>query len=63
MLIGSHIAITRCETYLTWSGGRLVQASTGLVIYAGCTITALGFVLTELMKLCMDAFMYVCIVS
>ena len=63
MLIGSHITITRCETYLTWSGGRLVQASAGLVVYAGCSITALGFVVTEYMKLCMEAFTYVCVVS
>ena len=46
MIIGSHITITRCETYLTWSGGRLVQASAGLVVYACCSITALGFVVT-----------------
>ena len=59
VLIGCHITITRCKTYLTWSGGRMVQASAGLVIYAGCSITALGFVLIEYMKLCMDAYMYV----
>ena len=47
MLIGCHITVARCETYLTWSGGRMVQASAGLVVYAGCSITALGFVLTE----------------
>ena len=59
MLIGCHITVTRCETYVTWSGGRMVQASAGLVIYAHCSITALGFVLTEYMKLCMEAFTYV----
>ena len=26
-----------------WSGGRMVQASAGLVVYAVCSITALGF--------------------
>ena len=59
MIIGSHITITRCETHLTWSGGRMVQASAGLVVYACCSITALGFVVTKLMKLCMGAFIYV----